>query len=142
MAFSLIHRDPFFPFHRSLAGRPAQPGAQFVPSIDAVEDEAEFRVTAELPGLDKDDFSVELEDGVLTLKGEKRSHYDSADDESPRGVRRVEARYGSFERRLRFGVEVDEDGVSASYKNGVLEIVVPKRVEDEPPVRTIEVETA
>lgn len=138
---SLVHRDPFFPFHRALGLRSASPEAQFTPSVDAVENEAEYRITAELPGLEEDDFKVVIEDGVLTLEGEKKSHFESDDEEAAGGYRRVETRYGRFVRRLRFGSDVDEAAVKASYKHGVLEVVVPKLVEDRK-VRTIPVTTA
>ena len=139
---SLVHHSPFFPFHRTFGLRSANSGVQFTPSIDAVENDDEYRITAELPGLDQADFSVEIEDGVLTLKGDKKSRFESdADADARRGCRRVEARWGHFERRLRFGAEVDEDAVKASYKNGVLEVVVPK-VADERSVRTVPVHTA
>ena len=144
MAFgTLVRRDPFFPFHRALGTVPADPGPRFSPQIDAVEEENLFRVTAELPGLDASDFHVAIEDGVLTLEGEKKSRLEGAEgEESSRpSYRRVETRWGHFVRRLRFGVEVDEDAVSARYENGVLEIVVPKAPESSR-ARTIPVTTA
>ena len=138
---SLVQRDSFFPFQRALGIRHANPVACFTPSIDAVENEVEYRVTAELPGVDESDFDLVIEDGVLTLKGDKKSRYESDGDEAQPGYRRVETRWGHFVRRLRFGAEVDEGGVKASYKNGVLEVVVPKVVEEKK-VRTIPVTTA
>jgi len=139
---SLVHRDPFFPFHRAFGFTSANPAGQFNPNIDAEENDDEYRVIAELPGLEEDDFSVEIEDGVLTLKGEKKTRYVSDDEAEPQsGYRRVEARWGRFERRLRFGAEVDEDAVKATYKNGVLEVVVPKVVPAQPEVRTIPIQT-
>lgn len=143
MAFgTLVRRDPFFPFHRALGTVPADPGPRFSPHVDAVEEEDLFRVTAELPGLDASDFHVEIEDGVLTLEGEKRNRLEGDDEESGRpSYRRVETRWGHFARRLRFGVEVDEDAISARFENGVLEIVVPKAPESSR-ARTIPVTTA
>ena len=96
--------------------------AQFVPHLDVVESEDEFRVTAELPGLDREDFEIVLEDGVLTLKGEKKSHQQTKDAR----CRKAESRSGSFERKIRFGGPVDADNVKASYKNGVLLVTLPK----------------
>jgi len=133
---SLVQRDPFFPFHRAFGTHAANPGAHFTPQIDAVENETEFRVTAELPGLEESDFSVAIEDGVLTVSGDKKSRFEEAADNDENGesstrpgYHRVETRWGHFERRLRFGVDVDEEAVKASYKNGVLEVVVPKAAE-------------
>lgn len=140
---SLVQRDPFFPFHRSFGLRRAVPAATFTPSIDAVETDEEYRIEAELPGLSESDFTVEIEDGVLSLKGEKKSSHERGDEEeeSP-GYRRVETRRGRFERRLRFGSEIDDDAVSAKFTNGVLEIHVPKRAEARPEVRTVSVQTS
>lgn len=127
---SLVHRDPFHPFHRAFGFSRATPGVHFTPNIDAVENDDAYRVTAELPGLDESDFKLVIEDGVLTLEGEKKNRHASDEDEARAGCRRVEARWGQFVRRLRFGAEVDEDGVTACYENGVLEVVIPKIVEE------------
>ena len=143
---SLVHRDPFFPFLRARGPQDAFSHASFTPNIDAVESDDDFRITAELPGLEEGDFSVEIEEGVLTLKGEKKTRIEEGEgDEAPtdyRGYRRVETRWGRFERRLRFGVEVDAENVKASYKNGVLEVIVPKVAEERPQVRTIPVHSS
>jgi len=148
---TLIHRGPVrepdlfselwnAPFFR--AGFEASPGG-FVPALEAVETETEYRVSAELPGLEDKDFEVVIEDGVLTLKGEKRRHWESDDEsEAARGYRRVETSWGRFERRLRFDAPIDEEGVKATFRNGLLTVVVPKPAEARPQVRTIEVQTA
>ena len=140
---SLVYRDPFFPFSRTRGLRNVSPDAVFTPNLDAFENDAEYRITAELPGLEESDFSVEIEDGVLTLKGEKKTRHEEGEgDDDSSGYRRVETRGGRFERRLRFGGEVDSENVKASYKNGVLEVIVPKVVEERPQVRTIPVHTS
>ena len=137
---SLVHRDPFFAFPRGFGLRRVAPAVTFSPSIDAVETDEAYQITAELPGLDASDFSVEIEDGVLTLKGEKKSRHDD-EAEPASGYRRLETRGGCFERRMRFGSEVDADTVAATFRNGVLEVRVPKRAEARPEVRTISVQT-
>ncbi len=150
---ALVHRHPrrgtyrnfdslFSDFFSAPFVRPSltAESAGFVPGIDAVENDKEYVVTVELPGLDEKDFQIELEDGVLTLKGEKRTHHDESDE--GQSVRRVETRYGRFERRLRFDGAIDENAVKASYKDGVLSIVVAKPEEAQPQVRTIPVQTA
>jgi len=124
-------------FHRTPAAFVAGPVARFVPHVDVTESDREYRVTAELPGLAREDFEVVLEDGVLTLKGEKRS----ACSEEKSRFRRAESRSGRFRRRIRFGGPVDADHVKASYRDGVLEVVVPKPEEAQPQVRTIPVQT-
>lgn len=121
---------------------------RFVPRLDAVETDDAYRITAELPGLEEADFELLFEDGVMTLKGEKQrpaaspaSSADSDGDEDAVDYRRVEIRVGRFERRLRFDVPIQEQAVSASYKNGVLTVVVPKVAEARPQVHTIPVQT-
>jgi HSP20 family protein len=88
--------------------------------VDISENDREVRVTAELPGVEEKDVEVLLEDDVLVLKGEKRAEIEDTD-------RQLNERYfGSFERRLPLGAEVEEDKVTAKFKNGVLTVVLPK----------------
>jgi HSP20 family protein len=106
----------------------------FVPRLDVVETDEEYQVSAELPGLEEKDFELLFEDGVLTLKGEKRSVREG----EAQGLRRAERAYGCFERSVRFGEEIDADGVKAAYRNGVLTVTVPKSPSAQP--RTIPVQ--
>lgn len=121
-------------------GVPASLGALpgFSPRIDVRESDEEYVVTAELPGLEESDFEVCLDDDVLTLKGEKRTSH----EEEREGLRHVETRSGSFQRRLRLPAPVEADAVKASFKNGVLTLTVRKPAEPEPTVRSIPVSTA
>jgi len=119
-------------------GAMVAPASRFVPRIDASETDEAYRVTAELPGLEKDDFSVMLDEDVLTIKGEKRSTHDEEVD----GVRHVESGHGSFERRFRFPKPIAVDAVDAVYENGVLTVTLPKPEEDRPQARTIPVTMA
>jgi HSP20 family protein len=108
----------------------------FEPRIQAVESEDEYRITAELPGVEREDLSVEVEDGVLTLKGLRKGPGWSAElseDEQARHVVR-------FTRRIRFNGEIDEAAVTARYRNGLLTVAVPKARVPEQEVRTIPVE--
>jgi HSP20 family protein len=138
---TLVHRDPFFTLPRGLGLRRAATVTNFSPSVDAVETGEEYRVVAELPGLSESDFAVEIEDGVLTLRGEKKAPH-AGDSEEDTGAWRLETRRGKFQRRLRFGHDVDETAVKAIFSNGVLDVRVPKRAEARPEVRTIPVETS
>jgi HSP20 family protein len=92
------------------------------PQIDIDETDKEVLITAELPGLDEKDVSLEIADGVLSISGEKKT--ESAD----KARRFSERYYGRFERRIPLE-DVDEDKVSASFKNGVLTITMPKPAE-------------
>jgi len=92
------------------------------PQIDIEETEKEVGITAELPGLDEKDVSLEIANGVLSISGEKK--FESED----KARRFSERHYGRFERRIPLE-DVEEDKVSAAFKNGVLSITVPKSAE-------------
>lgn len=94
-----------------------------VPAIDVREDENQYVVRAELPGIKKDDIAVTLENGILTISAGTKSEHEQKDGE--RVIRR-ERRYGKYMRSLRLGTEIDENKAKANYKDGVLELVLPK----------------
>ena len=116
--------------------RGALPG--FSPHIDVRENDEEYVLTAELPGLEEKDFEVTVEDDIVTLKGEKHSSH----EEEKEGLRHVETRSGCFERRLRLPAPVDADAVKASFKSGVLSVTVRKPEEVKPKLRTIPITNA
>jgi HSP20 family protein len=100
------------------------------PQIDIEETDKEVRITAELPGLDEKDVSLEIANGVLSISGEKKT-------ESEDKARRFSERYyGRFERRIPLQ-DVEEDKASAAFKNGVLTVTVPKSAESKSNVRRI-----
>ena len=90
------------------------------PNVEFSDTDKELRVTAELPGLEERDVEVVLEDGVLTLRGEKKSETEDKDRQFSERV------YGRFERRIAVGSEIEEDKVKAGFKNGVLTVTLPK----------------
>ena len=90
------------------------------PSLELGETEKEVRVTAELPGLEEKDVEITVEEGVLTLRGEKKSEVEDTD----RGY--TERSYGRFERRIGLPRGVEQDKASATFKNGVLTVTLPK----------------
>ncbi len=90
------------------------------PSLEISDGDAEIRVMADIPGMDEKDGGVLLDDGVLTLHGEKHAEAEDKD------MRFSERFYGRFERRIPLGIEVDEDKVSATFRNGVLTVMLPK----------------
>ncbi|MFQ5995145.1 MAG: Hsp20/alpha crystallin family protein [Acidiferrobacterales bacterium] len=101
-----------------------EPGKRsLVPAIDVSENDSGYVVRAELPGVKKDDINVTLEDGVLTISAETKSEHEEKDDGR---VIRQERHYGKYTRSLRLGTELDQDKVKASYKDGVLELSLPK----------------
>lgn len=93
-----------------------------VPSVDVEETDNEVIVRAEMPGLEKDEFSIELHDNRLYLKGEKKQK----SEDKKRNYHRVECSYGSFTRSVQLPCEVDVDKANAEYKHGVLNITLPK----------------
>ena len=106
---------------------------RFMPALDVTEDESMLSLTAELPGVSKDDIDVSIEDGVLSLRGEKKEEAKSEGT----GWHRLERRYGRFERRIRLPDYVDAENVDAEFKDGVLKLSVPKAERARP--RTIKV---
>jgi HSP20 family protein len=115
---------------RSLFGRPAlfgrtEAAATVAPDIDIRENEKEIVVEAELPGIDEKDIEILVRDGVLTLKGQKKSER----DEKKENYHLAERSYGSFERSFRLPDSIDEAQIKADFNKGVLCIVVPKRAE-------------
>ena len=107
----------------------------FAPVVNIEETEDELRLSAELPGLSEEDFEITTDGNLLTIKGEKKSESASDDD----GRKRIERSRGSFERSFRVAWEIDSETVKAVYKNGVLDLVIPKPEEEQPQVRTIPV---
>lgn len=140
-------RDPFLSLHREVnrlfddvfrgfgSGLPSfGKGAAFSagwPSVEISDTDNEIKVTAEVPGLEEKDIEVLLDDGVLTLKGEKRSESEDKDRQFS------ERYYGRFERRIPLGVEVKEDQVDARFKNGVLTVTLPKTEKAQSQVKRI-----
>lgn len=96
---------------------------RFVPAIDVSEDENELTVTAEVPGMERDDLEVTVDNGVLCLRGEKKEEEEVSEETD---YHRVERRYGQFERRMRLPNYVDADRIQATYEDGVLKLTLPK----------------
>lgn len=94
----------------------------WAPSVDISETDDAFEVRAELPGVAKDDVHVSVKDNLLTLSGEKRQ--EKAED--TQNYRRVERRYGSFQRRFTLPPEVATDDIKAEFNDGVLTLSIPK----------------
>jgi HSP20 family protein len=96
--------------------------ADWSPAADVQETETEFLIKADLPDVAKEDVKVQVEDGVLTVQGERRR------EEETNGKRfhKVEREYGKFVRRFALPIEIDPDKVQAEFKNGVLNVHLPK----------------
>jgi HSP20 family protein len=105
----------------------------WAPSVDISERKDAFVVTAEVPGIKPEDIEVTLEDGLLTIKGERRMEEESSDQQ----YHRVERRYGSFRRSITLPSQVQADAIDASYLEGVLRVVVPKAESAKPKKITV-----
>jgi HSP20 family protein len=101
--------------------------AALVPAVDVTESEDRYLVAVEAPGISKDDVEVELHDGVLTVRGEKKSERGSSDT-----ARWTERIFGSFSRSFALPPDVDSERVDASFRDGVLHIKIEKRPEAKP----------
>lgn len=112
--------QPGFGRYPSLPANPPTGWSASWPIVEVAETDKELRVTAEVPGLEEKDVEVLLDDGVLTLRGEKKSETEDKERQFS------ERFYGAFERRIALGTEVEEDKAKASFKNGVLTVTFPK----------------
>jgi HSP20 family protein len=101
---------------------------RWVPPVDLVEAEDHFVLKADLPGLAEGDVNIELQDGTLTISGERRAEH----EQSERGWYRIERSFGSFNRSLTLPDGVDPDRIEAAFSNGVLEVRIPKPEERKP----------
>lgn len=110
-------------------------GFNVTPAIDIVEKEKAFELTAELPGLDVKDIDIQLDNGTLTIKGEKQEQK----EEKTKDRYVSERRYGSFRRSLQVPGSVDTGKIEASYKGGVLTITMPKSPDAQNNQKTIPV---
>jgi len=102
--------------------------SQWVPRVDVKEEKERFVLYADLPGIDPDDIEVSMDKGILTIKGERSSESTQETDR----FSRIERSYGSFHRRFALPDSADPEGIQARGRNGVLEIVIPKRAESAP----------
>ena len=114
------------------SGRPES----WVPAVDVFDTKDAVVLKAELPGMKVDDIQIEVDDNVLTIKGE-RTFEERVDEER---YYRVERRYGSFQRSIALPQGVKADDIRATYEDGVLEVTVPKTEAEKP--RRIEVRPA
>ena len=128
---SLIPRSNFFDIDRlfgdswPVAGE-SEMGTFFAPRVDIKELDGHYEITAELPGVSKEDIHVHVKDGILTLEAEATQE----DKEEKEGkLIRQERRYGKFMRSFNLGGDVEEADIKASFKDGVLKLEAPKLVE-------------
>ncbi len=126
----MVDRNPISSFWPTLYDPLRQFGtrlAEFLsPAADASSDDDAYRISMELPGVAEDDISVTVKDGVVTIRGEKRS----STEKQGETWYFTERQYGSFSRAFRLPADADEGTVKASLNEGVLTLTLPKRAPD------------
>ena len=100
----------------------------WAPALDISERKDAYLVTVELPGLKPEDLDITMEDGLLTIQGERQFTAESSEQQ----FHRVERRYGAFRRSITLPAHVTAEGIQASFEDGVLQILVPKAEEAKP----------
>lgn len=110
----------------------------WIPAMDVAENAKELTLSAELPGMDQKDIDVSVEDGVLTIKGEK---LEERKEEEDKKSYLVERSYGTFHRSFALPPNVNGDKVSAEFDKGVLKVHLPKDAEVKPKGRKVDIKT-
>jgi len=120
---------PLWPATRATAVR------EFMPSVDVGETDGQVKVSAELPGMTEKDVHVELDEDLVTISGEKKEE----EEEEKGGRYWRESSYGSFRRDIPLPTGVDTDNAKASFKNGKLDVTIPKSEESKQKRKTVDV---
>lgn len=110
----------------------------FTPSLDVRDEGDQIRIEAELPGMSEKDVEISMTGDAIVIKGEKRQEA----EEKEKNYYRMERSYGSFERTVPLPVDVDRDKVEARFRNGVLDITLPKTQEAVAATKKIPIKTA
>lgn len=146
MAWELVNTNPFEEIEKVrsemdklwdtfLFGRPmkerAEGESEWLPAVDVIETRNEIIVTCEIPGMDPKDLEISLSERTLTIKGEKEQEQEDKRED----YRLIERDYGTFVRLIPIPAEVKADKISASYKNGVLRVFLPKSEEVKKPIK-------
>lgn len=118
------------------ASQEAMTVADWMPTVDIIENDKEFLIKAELPEVDKKDVKVTIQQGVLTIQGERKQEK----EESGKRFHRIERSYGTFVRSFTLPEEVDESKLMAEFKDGVLTVHLPKA--EKPKPQAVEIKVA
>jgi HSP20 family protein len=140
--FGSLHREIdrlFDDFTRGGFGLMAVPAqTNLLPSIDVTESDKEIEITAELPGLERKDVEISVDDGILTIRGEKK--VETKEEDKNKNYHLAERGYGVFFRAIQLPAGVDPASIQATMSNGVLKVQIPKPAKPEP--KKIEVKEA
>ena len=113
---------------RSESGQNMLAVADWAPSVDISETDSEYLIKGEIPGVKKEDVKVTIQDGMLTIQGERRQEK----EEKGKKFHRIERSYGSFVRSFRVPGDADENSVKAEFKDGMLNVTLAKSAEAKP----------
>ena len=125
-----------FPMQGGAAGNDGLQSREWAPLADVSENDGEYIIKAELPEVRKEDVNVTVQDGVLTLSGERKQE----EREENERVHRIERFYGSFARRFALPENADEQGIRAECRDGVIVIRIPKQKQVEQQPRQIQIQ--
>ncbi len=112
------------------------PSGTWAPAVDVAEEKDKILVKIEVPGMEEKDLKVHFEDGILTVTGERQ--FERKDE---RNYHRIERSYGTFTRSFSLPRSIDANQITATYRNGVLEVEIPKKEEAKPKQIAINVES-
>jgi HSP20 family protein len=145
MLATIKRHSPFFPVFSDFFGENMlneNDDMETTPSVNIAENKDGFRIEVAAPGLNKEDFKINIDKNMLEILSEKESKSESdSSRESDDKYYRREFRYSSFKRSFTLPEYADADHIKATYKNGVLDVFIPKREESkEKPVRVISIE--
>ena len=115
-------------YFSSMRSTAANQEHDWTPAVDIHEEDSRYMLTADIPGVNRNDVEITLEDGVLTVKGERKSETEVAEE----GYRRRERIYGTFVRQFNLPDTVDTANISAKAEDGVLKIEIPKQEKPQP----------
>ena len=132
---TVVRYEPWSLFDR-LARQTLDHTLSFIPAVDVLEEKDRYVVRADLPGVSKDAIEITTADGVLTIKGERKTESTQAEA----GYSRFERHSGSFVRHFSLPETAQVEAIKASHVNGVLEVVIPKQTQ--PAARRIRIEAA
>jgi HSP20 family protein len=115
-------------FHGDLSDSTSAFTSAWIPAVDIAEGDNDFVVRMELPGVNKEDVKITMQEGILTVRGEKKQEKESKESD----YHRAERSYGSFQRSFTLPTAVRADAIDASFRDGVLNISLPKAEEARP----------
>ena len=132
MRFSIMEREPEYLFDavrrdlERLANKSYSSNGKFRPCCEIIENEKEYKIRMQIPGLNKEDIDIELDDGMLTVRAELKQE-EMKEEET---MHMTEFSYGEYEKSIQFPEEIDTEHCSSEYKNGILTIMLAKKHEE------------